>query len=63
MHYGQCPTLLESGERCSRSAMHKGQCSPTRTQRKVCPDCGRIFRKSGVGLAWHLEAAHRGVAA
>lgn len=58
MQYGQCPTLLESGERCTRSAMHTGPCNPTGTQRKRCPDCGRTFRKSGVGLAWHIGQTH-----
>jgi|GEM_PF-4788171 len=63
MQYGQCPTLLDSGERCNRSAMHRGPCNAIGTGRKRCPQCGRTFRKSGVGLAWHLEQAHGGAAA
>jgi hypothetical protein len=58
MQYGQCPTLLENGERCIRSAMHHGLCNATQAGRRSCSQCGRTFRKRGVGLDWHLEQAH-----
>jgi hypothetical protein len=33
--YGQCPTILEAGTQCPRSANHKRPCGPTRAQRKA----------------------------
>jgi hypothetical protein len=41
MQYGQCPTRLESGQRCPRSAMHRGPCKPTRRERKAARNLQR----------------------
>jgi len=57
-HHEPSATVRAAPKRKAHAARRKGTTTVSApradTSKPTCPRCGRTFRKSGVGLAWHV---------